>query len=246
MEKKNRMTYVTCAVCGKRSRQPKMTAEQEYGWDVWFLDGMPKYSEKEKVLISETCPHCGYSNRTIAEDGIANLLDFKSEDYQNPMRVDEEMIKNLGITDLMDDVKACMRAAYLLKGSDVACYGIALEEYITAVWLLEMEMQAQRRTEIEEICSQVRTICLEHAIFCCNRMRKRVCTNEYTILLIELYRRRGLMDLAMAYIEELLENEMWNSLEEKLMLRHQMELCKEKNTRPATLFMGRSDETYGG
>lgn len=100
-----------------------------------------------------------------------------------------------------------------------------------------MSLRDAYMEEIREICESVRGICLEKAIYCCNMIRKRDRRNENTILLIELYRRRGLMDLAMAYIEEMLENEMWDSMDEKLMLRHQMELCKRKDTRPATLMM---------
>lgn len=245
MERKNRMTYATCAVCGKRSRQPRLTEEQNYGWEPWFVDGMPKYSEIRKVYISEVCPHCGYTNRSIEEGGIANLLDFKSEEYRNPLQLDEDSERKYGGLWLTASVKACMRTGYLLKSSDVACYGIALEEYLTAIWLLDGylrdEPQKYSFTELQRICHRIRNICLEKAIYCCNMVRKREKQNKDTLLLIDLYRRRGLMELAMTYAEEMLEHEMWDSMDEKLMIRHQIELCKRKNMKPAELYPNLSE-----
>lgn len=268
MERKNRMTYATCAVCGKRSRQPGLTAEQSYGWEPWFVDGMPKYSEIRKVYISEVCPYCGYTNRSIEEGGIANLLDFKSEEYRNPLQLDEDSERKYGGLWLTASVKACMRTGYLLKSSDVACYGIALEEYLTAIWLLDGYLVDHQQndpidggnqtcschfesvgngtvpeyeTEFQRICHRIRNICLEKAIYCCGMVRKRDKRNEDTLLLVDLYRRRGLVELAIIYAEEMLEHEMWDSIDEKLMIRQQIELCKRKDMKPAELYPNLSE-----
>lgn len=237
MRNNKKMKYSTCAVCGKRSLQPKLTEDQAYGWTAKYLDGMPDYRDVDQVVIPEVCPYCGFSYPLIEENYVTVRENLETREFRNLFAGVAD-----GATELIKNVEACVRAAYVMEGNGLRCYRLALKQYLTAVWLLDALLDAQANSsggnETGRVeCQKIHDYCLERALYCCNILRRKSEDRWYSLMLLDLYRRRGLMELAVAFAEEMLEGHEWNTIEEKLMMKHQMELGRKGSKKPATLLM---------